>query len=161
MTSQTLLQQELKSLLQGGNAHMTLAQALDGFPLERINDKPPGLPYSFWHLLEHMRIVQWDILRFVIDPDHQSPPYPVGYWPDENATADSKTWDATVKSLLQDLDTVVELVENPPFAIVSSLPHAPGYSFLRELLLIADHLAYHTGELAILRRSMGFPSPHE
>jgi hypothetical protein len=152
------LRRQLVALLDGGNAHMGVNDALEGFPMSAINDKPPGLPYTFWQLLEHMRIVQWDIVRFVVDPKHVSPATYDLYWPPEDTRADERQWLKTRKEILDDLSTMRTLVLDPGTDLMAPLAHAPDYTYIREVLLVADHNAFHTGELLILRRIMGFPA---
>jgi hypothetical protein len=152
------LRSELLALLQGGNAHMGFEDAIAEFPPDHINRKPTRLPYSFWHLLEHMRIVQWDILQFVLDPDHVSPPYPDGYWPAEDKKGEQEDWDRTIRGFRKDLLKLQELVSNPKTDFFGPIPHAKEYTVFREILLAADHNAFHLGEFVILRRIMGIPA---
>lgn len=151
---QTLREQAL-ALLRGGHAHMTLAQAVDNFPLEHINTRAPNVSYTFWHLLEHIRIAQWDILEFVRRPDYTSPPWPEGYWPDPAADATLDRWQETLNAIQADRDALLAMVQDPSVDLTAPLPHAPDYTLLREVLLVADHTAYHVGEFAILRQVAG------
>lgn len=153
-----VVREQLLALLRGGNAHMGFDEAVAGFPLDQINAKPPRLPYSFWHLLEHMRIVQWDILEFVRNPDHVSPPYPEGYWPDEEEKAGKDQWERTLRDYRADLKGLQDILTDPSTDLFGPIPHAKGYNAFREMVLAADHNAYHIGEFVILRRTMGFPA---
>jgi hypothetical protein len=155
MTSDTVLRQQLLALLRGGNAHLTFEQAVADFPLDQINRRPPNVPYSPWHLLEHLRIAQWDILEFVRNPAHVSPPWPQGYWPRPEDEADAARWNQTIRDFCADLKAVEAIVQDPQTEFFADLPHAKGYTVLREVLLVADHNAYHIGEFAILRQVMG------
>ena len=155
MTTEHDLREHVLQLLRGGNAHLTFEDAVTGFPLDRINDRPPHVPYSPWHLLEHIRIAQWDILEFVRNPAHVSPEWPRGYWPDPAATADATRWQQTLRAFREDMAALEALAEDDFVDLGAPLPHAPGYTLLRELLLVADHNAYHLGEFAILRQVMG------
>ena len=146
---------QLVYVLEGRGAHMTLDDAVEDFPLSEINTKPPGVEYSFWHLLEHIRICQWDILEFTRDPEHVSPEFPVGLWPAPNATTDEAGWQATLAAIRSDLAAMIALTRDEALDLTAELPHAPGYTYLREILLVADHNAYHTGEFAILRQALG------
>jgi hypothetical protein len=149
------MRDQLVYVLEGKGAHMTLEEAVADFPMSEINTKPPGLTYSFWHLLEHLRICQWDILEFTRDPDHVSPEFPVGLWPAPDATTDAAGWRATLDEFRADLAEMIALTRDESLDLTAELPHAPGYTYLREILLVADHNAYHTGELAILREVTG------
>jgi len=150
-----ILREQLLALLRGGNAHMNFDQAVADFPIDRINERPSNVEYTPWHLVEHLRIAQWDILNFVIDPEHKSPEWPKGYWPAVDARASGADWDRTLASFRQDLASLQELAANATQSLTADLPHAPGYTLVRELLLVADHNAYHIGELGILRQVMG------
>jgi hypothetical protein len=155
MTIEDDLRSQLLALLDGGHAHMSLDQATSDFPIDRINERPPNVSYSPWALLEHIRLAQEDILRFVEEPDYQSPPWPKGYWPAEDETADADRWESTLADYRRDLKSLRDKVEDPNADLTGDLPHAPGYSLLREILLVCDHTAYHAGEFAILRQVMG------
>jgi hypothetical protein len=155
MPNDQVVRTQLLALLRGGNAHMTFEQAVADFPLDRINENPPHVPYTPWHLLEHLRITQWDILAFVRNPDHVSPEWPTGYWPAPEATADAQQWQRTLVEFRADLQALEAMVQDPDTDFYAELPHAPGYTILREILLVADHNAYHIGEFAILRQVMG------
>lgn len=141
--------------LRGGGAHMPLAQAVADFPAEQINTRPPAVPYSFWHLLEHIRIAQWDILDFVRNPDYETIKWPDDYWPAAEAEADQAQWNATLAAIQADQQEMEAIIADPATDLYSDLPHAPGYNILREALLIADHNAYHIGEFGILRQVLG------
>jgi hypothetical protein len=155
MSNDQVVREQLLFLLGGGNAHMSFDQAVADFPMEAINSRAPNVDYSPWHLLEHIRIAQWDILEFSRDPRHVSPEWPEGYWPAPQTQADQAKWEGTIASIRHDLQALQEMVEDPSTNLYGDLPHAPGYNILREILLVADHNAYHIGELAILRQVMG------
>jgi hypothetical protein len=131
---------------------MSIDDALSGFPLKDINRKIPHASYTVWHLLEHMRIAQKDILGFTINPDHVSPEFPGGYWPKEDETATVRQWKKTLADIREDLNAVKDLVKDPKTDFFGPIPHAKDYTVFRELLLVADHNAYHAGELVTLRR---------
>jgi hypothetical protein len=154
MEPDDILRQQLLQLLRGGNAHLTFEQAVADFPPEDINKKPPNVSYSAWQLLEHIRIAQSDILQFVLNPNHKSPKWPEGYWPEKGITADEDDWDKTIRNIHKDLDILQELVANPDTDLTAPIPHARDYTILREVLLVSDHNAYHIGEFAILREVM-------
>jgi hypothetical protein len=155
MTSEQVLREQLIQMLRSKNAHMSLESAVADFPMEAINTRAPNVPYTPWHLLEHIRIAQWDILEFVRDPKHVSPPWPKGYWPDQNVIADPSDWEKTLQSYRSDLDALEELARDPKTDLFTPIPHGDGQNILREILTVSDHNAYHTGEFAILRQVMG------
>jgi len=145
---------ELLALLEGGNAHMSFEEAVADFPPEYINKKAPYTPYSFWHFVEHLRIAQWDILDFIRNPGHVSPSYPEGYRPAPDAETDPAGWARSCRSFMADLKVLQAMVLDEKIDLYAPLPHASGYTICREILTVADHNAYHIGELAILRQVM-------
>jgi hypothetical protein len=149
-----VLREQLLALLRGGNAHLGFDDAIANFPPEHINSKPPNVSYTPWHLLEHIRIAQRDILEFVRNPKHVSPQWPEGYWPVPDEQADEARWQQTIDEFKADLQAVEELVKDPQTDFFGPIPHAPDYTVFREVLLVADHNAYHIGEFAILRQVM-------
>ncbi len=155
MDADSTLREQLLHLLRGGNAHMDFDHAVADFPIEYVNYRPPHVDYTPWHLLEHMRIAQWDILEFVRNPAHVSPPWPDGYWPSLEEQADAAKWDQTIRAFHADRGALEAMIMDPAVELTAPLPHAPNYTILREILLVADHNAYHLGEFAILRQVMG------
>jgi hypothetical protein len=155
MDNQQALRDHLLGLLSGGHAHLDFEKATDGLPAELRGSKPPGLPFTPWRLVEHMRIAQWDILQFSIDLHHVSPDFPDGYWPPSDAPPDSTSWDQSIASFLADLKALRDLVSDPKTNLLTPLPHGEGQTILREALLVADHNAYHLGQLVVVRRLLG------
>jgi hypothetical protein len=155
MSTDRVVREQLLALLRGNQAHMTFDEAVADFPLAQINEVPSLVPYTPWHLLEHLRIAQWDILEFIRDPAHVSPTWPDGYWPEREARANAQAWADTIAAFQADLQALQALVSNPATDLYMPLPHAPTYTILREILVVADHNAYHIGEFAILRQIMG------
>ncbi|HON38928.1 MAG: DinB family protein [Desulfomonilia bacterium] len=144
--------EQLIALLEGGNAHMSFDKAVEGFPLDRINTPVPQGSYLIWHLLFHMQVVQWDILEFVRNPGHISPDFPGGYWPHPGEQASPAVWVDIANKFRADLEALKHLVRDPRTDFFSPIPHAKEYTVLREILLAADHNAFHVGELVCLRR---------
>jgi hypothetical protein len=155
MSTDHVVRAQLLALLRGGQAYMPFDQAVADFPLAQINRYPPHVPYTPWQLLEHLRIAQWDILEFIRNPAHISPPWPAGYWPARDAQADARAWARTIAAFQADLRALQAVVADPRTDLYAPLPHAPDYTILREILVVADHNAYHIGEFAILRQVMG------
>jgi hypothetical protein len=152
MNADKVIREQLLALLKAGNAHMSFSDAVSGFPLKEINRRLPNASYTVWHLLEHIRIAQWDILEFVRNPHHISPEFPTGYWPGEDQMATANQWKKTIKDFLNDLKAVEKLVKDPRTDFFSPIPHAKDYNLFLEILTLADHNAYHVGELVTLRR---------
>jgi len=155
MESEEILRKHLLDLLRGGNAHMPFNEAVANFPPESMNSMPPNVPYTPWHLLEHIRLTQWDILDFIVNPKYVWRKWPDDYWPAKNARASQAQWQQTIAGFQADLKSLDDLVANPSTNLPEDLPHASGYTILREILVVCDHNAYHIGEFAILRQVMG------
>lgn len=154
MENQTsILITELKKLLNGGGAHVGIKDAVANLPFELLGEKPHGLPYSIWQLVEHIKIAQWDMLEFSKDGAHQSPKWPDEYWPKEVAPKDEETWNNTLKQIDSDLKEFIALLDSVD--LFKQIPHGDGQTVLREALQIADHNAYHIAEIVVVRRLLG------
>ena len=148
------LREHLLYLLRGGGAHVDFESAVADFPVALINERADGVPYTPWHLLEHVRIAQWDILEFTRDPAHVSPEWPEGYWPAPGEEADEAAWRRSLDQFRADLEAMCALVEDSSRDLYERIPHGDGQTLLREALLVADHNAYHLGALVALRRAL-------
>ncbi len=149
------IREHVLSLLRGGNAHTTFDDAISDLPPDARGKKVRGLPYSAWMLLEHLLIAQWDILEFSCNPKHESPEWPKGYWPQTSAPANDAEWTKSVKSFRANLKAMEQLIADPKTDLYAQIPWGQGQTVLREALLVADHNAYHIGELVLLRRLLG------
>jgi DinB superfamily len=149
------LRQHLVNLLSGGGAHIEWKATFAGIPPKLRGVRPEGLPYSVWDLLEHMRIAQWDILEFSRDAKHVSPDWPAGYWPAEQMQPSVAAWGKSLRSFARDLEAMKKLVASPKTDLFAPIPHGTGQTVLREALLIADHNAYHLGQVLTVRRLLG------
>jgi len=149
------LREHLVFLLKGGGAHVHFADAVEGFPEAKRGAFIAGLPHTGWQLLEHARIAQWDILEFSRNPKHVSPGFPEGYWPKTPVPADDAAWVKSLEAFQKDLQEMINLVKNPKTDLCAKIPHGDGQTILREALLLADHNAYHLGQLVDLRRALG------
>lgn len=148
------LRRDVLQLLRGGRAHLDFERAVTRFPEALRGKKPRSAPYTPWQQLEHMRIAQWDILEYIRDPQHVSPEWPTGYWPSERPLTRT-AWSNSVKAFRADREALETLAADPATDLLARVPHDPdGPSFLEELLLVADHTAYHLGQLVLLRRLM-------
>jgi len=155
--AQAPLRQQLLTLLLGGEAHATFDDAIKDFPAELYGKVPPGLPYSAWQLLEHMRITQRDILNFSAPPTGGYHPiqWPDAYWPKSPVPPTAQSWDRTVSVIRKDREQFEALIQRPGADLFKPFLWGDGQNLLREALLIADHTAYHLGELIVLRRLLG------
>jgi hypothetical protein len=154
METDKSMRKELLALLKGGNAHMDFDDAVSGFPMDKINTKVPHSSYMVWHVLFHVRVTQWDILDFVRNPAHVSPDFPDGYWPRSDETATPAQWDKIVKEIHADFKALEDIIKDSKTDFFNPIPHAKDYTVFREILLAADHNAFHVGELIALRRAL-------
>lgn len=147
------LRGQLSRLLGWEDAHVGFDAVVEGFPPELRGRRPEGLPYSAWELLEHMRICQRDILDFCVDPKYVEPKSMSEYWPGTAAPGNPGAWDESVAGFRRDLEAVRRIArERDLFAAV---PQGTGQTFLREIVLLADHNAYTLGQLVLVRRLLG------
>jgi hypothetical protein len=152
----------IASGLRGEGAHLSLFDAVAGFPPELMNTAPEFVPYTFWHQLEHIRICQIDILRYVKDPSYESPPWPAGYWPEHGDQATQEQWNQTIQSYREDLESFVSLVTDEETDVLAPVEHNNGRSILGSALIVIDHTAYHLGEFVMGRQMLGaWPSQLE
>jgi hypothetical protein len=154
-SSDKALREQLIELMRGGGAHLNFETALKGLPVSLRGKTPKGAGHSCWQLLEHMRLGQWDILEFSRDSTHVSPKWPEGYWPATSAPKNSAAWNKSVRSFRDDLEAICKLVADPSTDLFARIPHGDGQTILREALLVADHNAYHLGQLVTVRRLLG------
>jgi len=149
------LRQHLLDLLRGGHAHATFDPAVADFPSALRGKKPKGAEHTAWQLLEHLRIAQWDILEFSRNAKHVSPKWPEGYWPKTEAPPTDAAWNTSIRKFRADLKAVGELIADKKRDLFAPILHGDGQTLLREALLVADHNAYHIGQLVLLRRLLG------
>lgn len=154
-STEQALREQVVYLLKGGGAHVHFMDALEGFPGGKHGVFASPLPHTGWQLLEHARIAQWDILEFSRNPKHVSPDFPAGYWPKTPMPPNETAWEESVAAFQRDLGEMVALVQDPRADLFAKIPHGDGQTILREALLLADHNAYHLGQLVDLRRALG------
>ena len=155
MDNERSLRKHLVELLTGEHAHASFDSVIKGLPKNLRGKTPPDAEHSPWELIEHLRIAQWDILEFSRDAKHVSPKWPSGYWPKSAEPPDDAAWDESVERFHADLRAMAGLVENPSTDLFAKIPHGNGQTILREALLVADHNAYHVGQLVTVRRLLG------
>ena len=155
MQNERVLREHLIRLLDWRDAHASFETTLRDWPSKLRGIRPKGCPHSPWQLLEHLRICQWDILEFSRDPEHRSPDFPSGYWPDREAPPTDKSWDQSVTKFREDLAELKRLLADPSVDLLVPIAHGQGQTVIREVILVADHNAYHLGQLILLRRLLG------
>jgi hypothetical protein len=152
MDTDKSLREHLTKMLKGGEAHATFDDAVANMPTALQGKIPKGAEHSPWQLLEHLRIAQWDILEFAINPKHKSPKWPEGYWPKDAVPPDEKAWNKSAQAFRSDMKRFTGLLADDSTDLFAKIPHGDGQTILRQALLAADHNAYHLGQLILVRR---------
>ena len=142
-------------LLRGGHAHVHFDRAVAGLPVRLQGKRPGGLPYSPWQLLEHVRLSLWDMLEFSRDRAHVSPKWPDSYWPKDPAAPNASAWAKSVAAIRRDMRAMERMMANPRTDLYARIPWGTGQTVMLEALQIADHNAYHLGQLLVVRRLLG------
>jgi hypothetical protein len=155
MKNDKALRSHVLELMKGGHAHADLDSALANFPPNLRGKKPKGAEHTAWQLLEHIRLGQWDILEFSRNAKHVSPKWPEGYWPKTEAPPSAAAWNTSIRKVRADQKALEKLVGSEKSDLFAPIPHGTGQTLLREALLVADHNAYHIGQLVLLRRLLG------
>jgi hypothetical protein len=152
MADETALRDQLARLLDWDSAHLRFDDAVNDFPPDLRGVRPPGAPHSGWELLEHLRITLWDIVEFSRDAKHVSPAWPSGYWPAEVAPPNDGAWDESIAAYRASLRAMAAIAKDGSNDLYARIPHGDGQTLLREILLAADHNAYHVGQLVLVKR---------
>jgi hypothetical protein len=160
MADSDILREQLLKLIDGHGAHMPFDAAVADFPDDAINRLPPNVPYTPWHLLEHIRIAQADILDYIVNRTYLAPSWPEEYWPERDAIATPEQFNQTIEGFKADRRALHALVADPATDLLATIPDTTGHTILREVRLVGDHNAYHIGEFAILRQVMGTWPPN-
>jgi hypothetical protein len=153
--SDSSVRTHLAKLLDWEDAHVSFDSAVEGIPAKLRGSTPAGLPYSPWQLLEHLRLAQHDILDFCRNPDYRELHWPDDYWPRSEAPPGPAAWDESIAAFRRDRAALQALASDPTIDLHVPIPHGSGQTYLRELLLVADHTAYHVGQLVAVRRALG------
>jgi uncharacterized damage-inducible protein DinB len=149
------LREHLRKLLDWEDAHVSFDTAIAGVEPALRGEAPEGQPHSLWQLLEHLRLAQRDILEFCRNPDYVEPAHPEDYWPSGAAPPTEEAWEESIAGFRRDLEALKELAGAAAVNLFDRIPHGTGQTYLRELLLVADHNAYHVGQIVAARRSLG------
>jgi uncharacterized damage-inducible protein DinB len=149
------VREHLARVLDWSDAHVEYDAAVDGIGPEHRGRTPPGLPHSAWQLIEHIRLAQNDILDFCVSSSYAEKKWPDDYWPSDPAPPSDAAWDESVASYVRDRDALKRLVRDPNLDLTAKIPHGKGQTYLREVMLVADHTAYHVGQLVFVRRLLG------
>jgi hypothetical protein len=155
MDRDAALRDHLSRVLAWQDAHGTFESAVEGIPASHRGRVPQGLPYSPWQLLEHLRITQHDILDFCRNPNYEEMRWPDDYWPKSPAPPSDSAWDESVRRFTEDRAAMQTLAADDSVDLFAPIPHGSGQTYLREILLVADHTSYHVGQLIVVRRLLG------
>lgn len=155
MTETAALRSHVLALLDWHDAHLTFDDAVAGLDPQLHGIQPQALPYSLWQLLEHIRLAQRDILDFCRDPSYSAPSWPDDYWPSTQAPPSPAAWNESVEAFRSDRSAIAALVADPALDLFAAIPHGQGQTYLREALLVADHNAFHLGQIVVVRRLLG------
>jgi hypothetical protein len=155
MDKDRVLRDHLLELLRGGSAHLDFEKTLAGIPPQLRGARAAGLPHTVWQLLEHLRLAQRDILEFSRNPDHVSPEWPEGYWPQSESPPDDAAWNRSLETFRGELKEMQDLVADSRTDLYARIPWGTGQTILREALLVADHNAYHLGQIVSVRQGLG------
>ncbi len=153
--SDQALRDHVAALLRWEDAHAGMDRIVHGVPADRWGDRATGLPHTLWQLLEHLRLSQRDILEFCLNPGYSQPNWPEDYWPDASVRPTEAAVKNSVAGLRKDLDALAALALDPKVDLFARIPHGTGQTYLRELLLVADHTSYHLGQMVMVRRALG------
>lgn len=159
MDADTALRPHLIDLLTARQAHCTFEDAVAAVPSSLRGERPEGLPYSLWELADHIRRAQRDILVYCRDPDYEAPSWPADYWPDDPVPPSDQAWDESIAQYEEDLDALCALVRDDALDLYDTVPSSDEHTYLREFMLVADHTAYHIGQIVSARRLLGIWPP--
>lgn len=155
MKTEEQLRKELQNYLEHPHTHMPFTEAVKNFPEKLMNEKPHALPYTFWQMLEHIRVSQFDMVDFIHNPEYKEMNWPADYWPDAKEKATAKMWNDAVAKYEKDYEKLIKLVKDPESNLFSPIPNGTGQNILREVLQIIDHTSYHMGQFIVMRRLVG------
>jgi uncharacterized damage-inducible protein DinB len=157
MSASDPMRAQLAKLLDWRESHADFDAVVADVPVKDRGVRPNGLPYSLWELLEHIRLAQRDILDFCTRDDYVEGAWPDDYWPlpPETAPPSPAAWDASIAAFRADRAALQKLAADASVDLTAKVPNGDGQTYLRELLLIADHTAYHLGQMIVLRRLLG------
>jgi len=155
MPTPSALREHVLNLLTVRQAHCTFEDAVAQMPPARRGDRPENLPYSVWELVEHLRRAQRDILDYCRDPDYEPGEWPEAYWPNTAAPPSETDWDEAVAGVERDREALSKMVRDEALDLYETVPTSDEHTYLREMLLVADHNAYHIGQIVTVRRQLG------
>lgn len=161
MDQDAALRQHVIDLLRARQAHCTFEKAVANVPPQHRGTRPEDLPYSLWELVEHIRRAQHDILIYCQDPDYQHPSWPDDFWPEASDPPQADAWTDSISQVQADRTAMCDLVQDDRFDLYDTVPSSDEHTYLREALLVADHTAYHVGQIVTVRRQLDLWPPEK
>ena len=155
MADEKALRGLLRNLLDWEDAHVGFETAVADIPPKLRGVQPPGAPHSPWQIVEHLRLTQFDILDFCVNPDYEEKKWPADYWPPSAAPPSTSAWDKSIARFIRDRRALQKLATDSKIELSAKIPHGSGQTYLREIVLVADHTAYHIGQLVLVRQLLG------
>jgi hypothetical protein len=155
MTSEASIRDHLSRLLDWEEARVGFDKAVAAVPAHMRGTAPPGLPHSLWQLVEHIRLAQHDILDFSRNPSYRETKWPDDYWPRSPAPPSEQAWEESLSRVRADRAALQKMAADTSIDLTARIPHGNGQTVLRELLLVADHTAYHVGQIVVVRQLLG------
>jgi len=147
--------EHLIQLMDGREAYVPFEEAVEGIPYGLRGIIPEKLSYSIWHLVEHIRLAQHNILAYSQDPSIESPAWPEGYWPDKKNPENEEAWQASLNAIMEERNAMKTLIKNPLYGLFEPFSNGSGHTLFRQAMLIAEHNACHTGQIIVVRRLLG------
>ncbi len=155
MTSSISLKEQLIQHLKGGMAFLPADKFISEIPFDKLSAIPDGLPYSLWQQFWHMMYAQRDILDFCVDTDYKEPAWPDDYWPGDTAPENKDAWDSVLRKFYEDRDKLIEIIQDESTDLFAPLKNDPSKNFFREIMLVIEHNAYHSGQMLVIARQLG------
>lgn len=152
--NQKNLKVDLLEFLGSHPAHVDARKSFQDLIPENRHKKVYNFSHTIWEELEHLRLAQKDILRYMLIPDWESPKWPEGYWPPDNVTISDEEWNKSLTGFFDDLQEVQEFVKSSEIDLNAKIPHTKNHTYLREILLIIDHNSYHLGKIVEMRKAL-------
>jgi uncharacterized damage-inducible protein DinB len=149
------LRAQLRRILGWQDAHVGFEKSVEGLAPKLRGVRVEKFPHSAWELLEHMRITQHDILDFCVNPKYEEMKWPDDYWPSSAEPPSPTAWDDAISAFREDRAALEALAEDQSIDLFAKIPHGDGQTYIREILVVADHNAYHLGQLVAVRQQLG------
>ncbi|WP_189604478.1 DinB family protein [Salinimicrobium marinum] len=149
------LKKQLVKHLNGGEAFMPLEEMLKEISFQKLGERPKNLPYSFYELFYHICFTQNDILNYCTEIQYKAPNWPKDYWPAHREPQNEKDWRNLVENYRKDREELTKVIMDPEIELTETVPSNSSHTFLREILLVIEHSAYHSGQMLIVLRHLG------